>query len=183
MESIVYPIQNFRLLEWRGQLNAFPALTALTPAYNLNDISGFKLLIKKFELFFYYSVAGNYENFQNLGAGDSFSNWANLEYATNEISSDYYSDGYYGEIYAGGTLIKLGSGITNLPMRKTKFNNLNLLLNSPVTELLTVRLTARLKSNSNPDQFDDTPLVKAVAECYIFQGADTKTADPYKILR
>lgn len=185
MEKLIYPINNYRILEWRGQLNPFPSLTRLTPCYNLRDISGYKMLIKSMDIYFYYGTNGNFALYENLGAGDDLQDLSRTEFAYKQNQSDYFTGGYFGEIYAMGSVIKLGSAIMNLPAQKTNFNNLNLLVNSPVNELLEINLTAELKSEVQGAGYstDANPFVKVVMETYIFQGAYGKEHDPYKILR
>lgn len=182
--ELVYPIQNFKLLEWRGQL-AGVGLTQLTPAYNLSEIRGYKVLIKSLEIFFYTQNGGNYNFIENLGAGDDFQTKSSAEFGFSPLASDYYSGGYFAELTAGGSLVKIGSQIAYLPAQKTKFKNLNWLVNSPVTELFTFKIQADLKAEDLDPGYtaEQTPFCKVVCEAYIFQGANSKTAEPFQILR
>lgn len=188
MKTLVYPAQNFFVLQFAGQLtNAFPALTDLQSSYNINVVNQRKLLIKNISYYFYSSAPGGQrEFFRDLtGAGDDYVSLMNTAdaYSNNAIPDNYFN-GFFSEIHVAGTILKLGNQIDYIPIQKNRFTDLNLITDSVVTETILVKAAATINQDISPVASDITPYLKVIIEGYVFSDSPvTVKTDKFSILR
>lgn len=166
ISRLINPVGNYRVLLWRSQLTTFPAMTTLTPCFNFADISQRKLLIKSLAFYFYSSAGGNANQF--VGALDTLTQTLDQEDAyTPAGNNDYFTGGYNAILKAGSSIVNIGDvGTFPVPIQQNKYDDLYIMTDSPLTEDLSMQVTAQLKG-ATPFVNDDAPFCKVVMEAYV----------------